>query len=97
MPVWDDHEITNDYDKTIFTTAADRAAAVVPAWFEYMPVWPTDGNRIHRSLRWGTLGEVFLLDSRQYRDEHLGTTLLGILGLQVMTERSPGRRSVAPG
>ncbi|MFN8053383.1 MAG: alkaline phosphatase D family protein [Acidimicrobiales bacterium] len=85
VPIWDDHEIENDYDKTVFTTEPDRAAAAYQAWFEYMPVWPFNGNQIYRSLRWGNLGEIFLLDSRQYRDEHLGTSVLGILGLQVMT------------
>ena len=85
VPVWDDHEIQNDYDKTVFSTDPVRAAAAYQAWFEYMPVWPIAGNQIYRNLRWGNLGEVFCLDSRQYRDEHLGTPLLGILGLQVMT------------
>jgi len=85
VPIWDDHEISNDYDKTIFTTSPIRAAAAYQAWFEYMPVWPSAPNQIYRTLRWGTLGEVFCLDSRQYRDEHLGTSVLGILGLQVMT------------
>ena len=31
------------------------------------------------------LGEITMLDLRQYRDAHLGTSLLGILGLEVMT------------
>ena len=85
VPIWDDHEIVNDYDKTIFTTDATRAAAAYQAWFEYMPVWPTDGTRIHREIRWGDLADLLLLDGRQYRDVPLGTSLLGLLGLQVMT------------
>ncbi len=85
VPIWDDHEISNDYDKTIFTTEPARAAAAYQAWFEYMPVWPIAGNQIYRSIRWGTLGELFCLDTRQYRDEHLGTSLLGILGLAIMS------------
>jgi phosphodiesterase/alkaline phosphatase D-like protein len=85
VPIWDDHEIVNDYDRTIFTTDPARSAAAYQAWFEYMPVWPTQGTRIHRELRWGTTASVVLLDGRQYRDEALGTSLLGLLGLQVMT------------
>lgn len=85
VPIWDDHEIANDYDRTIFSTNPDRASAAYQAWFEYMPVWPIDGTRIYRDLRWGSLADLFLLDSRQYRDEPLGEPLLGILGLQVMT------------
>lgn len=85
VPIWDDHEIVNDYDRTIFDTDPDRASAAYQAWFEYMPVWPIEGTRIHRSLRWGSLADLVLLDSRQYRDVPLGRSLLGLLGLQVMT------------
>lgn len=93
LPIWDDHEIVNDYDKTVFTNEAGRAAAAYQAWFEYMPVWPTNGTQIYRNLRWGNLADLFLLDGRQYRDEHLGTSLLGILGLNVMSNelQAPGR------
>ncbi len=85
VPIWDDHEIVNDYDRTIFTTDTERADAAYRAWFEYMPVMPIDGTRIYRDLRWGDLADLFLLDGRQYRDEALGTSLLGLLGLSVMT------------
>lgn len=85
VPIWDDHEIVNDYNRLIFIDEPERAAAAYQAWFEYMPVMPIEGNRIHRNLRWGDLGQISLLDSRQYRDEGLGSALLGILGLQVMT------------
>ncbi len=93
LPIWDDHEIENDYDKTVFTLEPARAAAAYQAWFEYMPVMAFNGNQIYRNLRWGTLGEIFCIDSRQYRDEHLGEPVLGILGLQVMTAdlQAPGR------
>lgn len=85
VPIWDDHEVSNDYDRTIFGTDPDRVAAAYRAWFEYMPVWPTSATRIHRSLRWGQLADLFLLDGRQYRDEHVGEPILGLLGLEVMT------------
>ncbi len=72
VPIWDDHEIVNDYDRTIFTTEPARAAAAYQAWFEYQPVWPIDGTRIYRDLPWGDLGHLFMLDTRQYRDPHRG-------------------------
>ena len=70
VPIWDDHEIVNDYDRRIFSEDPARAAAAYRAWFEYQPVWPTDGTRIHRDLPWGDLGHIFMLDGRQYRDPH---------------------------
>jgi alkaline phosphatase D len=82
---WDDHEVVNDHDRAYLAEHPERAAAAHQAWFEYMPVWPVDGTRIHRELRWGDLADLFVLDARQYRDEHLGTSLLGLLGTQVMT------------
>lgn len=75
---WDDHEIVNDYDSTIFTTNPGRAAGAYQAWFEYQPVWPITGTQIYRSLRWGALGEIFMIDTRQYRDPHRdGAPLIG--------------------
>jgi alkaline phosphatase D len=79
MLTWDDHEIHNDYDKTVFILEPQRAADAYQAWFEYQPVWPTDGTRIYRDVRWGDLGHLFVLDTRQYRDDHSpGAPLIGI-------------------
>lgn len=80
--VWDDHEIYNDWDRTTLIRDARRAADAMRAWFEYQPVWPVDGTRIHRSLQWGSLAGLHLLDSRQYRDEGVDT----LLGLGVLTD-----------
>jgi alkaline phosphatase D len=66
--IWDDHEVTNDYDRTIFATDPQRVTDAYRAWFEYQPVWPVSGTRIHRDLGWGSLARLFLLDGRQYRD-----------------------------
>ena len=68
VPIWDDHEIVNNYDRRIFTTQPARSSAAYQAWFEYMPVWPISANRIHRELPWGSVGSIFMLDGRQYRD-----------------------------
>ena len=91
VPVWDDHEIANDYDSTIFTTDPVRAAAAYQAWFEYQPVWPVDGNRIYRDLPWGDLGHLFMLDTRQYRGAHRpGAPLFGLRELTSF-EADPSR------
>ena len=45
-------------------------------------MWPTDGTRIYRDVRWGDLGHLFVLDTRQYRDGHSpGAPLIGIRAL----------------
>jgi len=75
VPIWDDHEIVNDYDRRIFTEEPARATAAYRAWFEYQPVWPIAGTRIHRDLPWGSVGHVFMLDGRQYRDAHRSSAL----------------------
>ena len=77
---WDDHEVRNDF--------AGPTAPLMPigrqAFLEY---WPTgapgdDPHRIYRSVRWGRLLEVFILDTRQYRSDNRepdgpGKTMLG--------------------
>lgn len=66
--VWDDHEFVNDYNRITLTRSPERAAAAYRAWWEYQPVWPIDGDRIHRRARWGRLLDLALIDTRQYRD-----------------------------
>ncbi len=75
VPVWDDHEFRNDYDRESVEADPARAGAAYQVWFEYMPVMPIEGTRIHRSLRWGNLAELFMLDTRQFRDRHVGGIL----------------------
>ena len=70
LPVWDDHEFVNDYDRLTIVEQPARAEAAYRAWFEYQPVWPIDGTRIHRRARFGSLVDLSLLDTRQYRDPH---------------------------
>jgi alkaline phosphatase D len=64
-PVWDDHEVTND--------AGPYSQALRPAlqaFFDYQPLLPPaeTPTRMFRTVRWGKLLEVFILDLRQYRD-----------------------------
>ncbi len=91
VPVWDDHEVHNDYDSTEFATNPGRIAAAYQAWFEYQPVWPIAGTRIYRDLRWGDLGHLFMLDTRQYRGAHRpGAPLFGTRDLTSF-EADPSR------
>lgn len=86
VPIWDDHEFTNDYDRTFLVDQPERAAAAYRAWFEYQPVWPVDGTRTYRRLRWGQLADLTLLDTRQYRDDHPAGGQISIL----LTTGEPG-------
>jgi alkaline phosphatase D len=70
--VWDDHEVEDNYRALNPLAPVGRRA-----FFDYWPVRqdPADGNRIYRSARWGKAAELFILDTRQYRDESVGTIL----------------------
>ncbi len=78
IPVWDDHEIDNDYAGDTDENGAsggpfqDRRAAGYRAWFEHQPVRltaPTGPDlQIYRSFSWGDLAAFHMLDGRQYRD-----------------------------
>ncbi len=87
--IWDDHEIRNDgsasddrrqgSDTHLFPNARRTFA-------EYLPMVPPrdDPTRFYRKLRWGRHAEMFILDTRQYRDRNdapdlpgAGKTLLG--------------------
>jgi alkaline phosphatase D len=71
--IWDDHEVEDDY------LPGDPLAPIGrKAFLDYWPIRrPTsEPERIYRSVRWGRAMELFLLDSRQYRDPKR-TTMLG--------------------
>lgn len=70
--VWDDHEVADDY------LPGNRLATIGRrAFLDYWPVArnPNEPERIYRSFRWGKALEIFLLDTRQYRDLKHGTML----------------------
>lgn len=75
---FDDHEIADnwtqdtDWDEIPPEIFRLRRAAALQAWYEHMPVrralMPRHGElRMHRSARYGTLAEIDILDTRQYR------------------------------
>jgi len=73
---WDDHEVDNNHAGLSSEDDQDTAAfqarrqAAHQAWWEHMPVRleaPTGQLQIYRSLRWGSLVDLHMLDGRQYR------------------------------
>lgn len=74
---WDDHELANNAHAEgaeghdIFEGSwEERKAAAMGAYFDWMPVRatnPAEGGRLYRSLRFGTLAELHMLDLRTYR------------------------------
>ena len=97
---WDDHEVDNnhagvatedDQDPTAFLA---RKAAAHQAWWEHMPVRldppGPDGFDIHRTVSWGDLVDLHMLDSRQHRDpqptdgEPIVLPGIGDLGVRTM-------------
>jgi len=75
---WDDHEVDNDYaglvpeDDQDENTFRIRRQEAQRAWWENMPVrlTPPEGDRydIYRTISWGELADIHMLDGRQYRD-----------------------------
>lgn len=72
--VWDDHELVNDASREgsrdhQYPTEgmyADRIAAAAKAYFDWMPMRRPDARtpRIYRTLDWGDLARIVLLDTR---------------------------------
>jgi len=101
--IWDDHEVENDYagghpadggDPAAF---ARRRAAAYRAYWEHLPIRrrPPNGSALalYRRLSFGDLAELFVLDTRQHRDDQ---ACAASGGGQVVTcaERSDPRRSI---
>ncbi len=63
-PIWDDHEVRNDFDPSDPLMPVGREA-----FFDYWPIVPPpeEPHRLYRRVRWGRLLELFVLDTRQYR------------------------------
>jgi len=76
--VWDDHEVINDFGPlTDVGTAPPYTPGVhllpigLQAFLDYTPV--ASAPRLYRSLRWGRHLELFVLDTRSYRDANSAT------------------------
>jgi alkaline phosphatase D len=75
--VWDDHEVVNDFgplSDTRSTPPYTPGVHLLPigleAFLDYTPIAVASNTpkRLYRSLRWGKHLELFVLDTRQYRD-----------------------------
>lgn len=75
--VWDDHEVVNDFGPLHDTRSAPPYTAGVhllplglEAFLDYNAIAedPATPKRLYRSVRWGKHLELFMLDTRQYRD-----------------------------
>jgi alkaline phosphatase D len=75
--VWDDHEVVNDFgplSDTRSTPPYTPGVHLLPigldAFIDYTPIAiaPNTPKRLYRALRWGKHLELFVLDTRQYRD-----------------------------
>jgi alkaline phosphatase D len=71
--VWDDHEVINDFGPlTDIGSAPPYAPGVhllpigLQAFLDYTPI--ATAPRLYRSLRWGRHLELFVLDTRSFRD-----------------------------
>lgn len=64
LPVWDDHEVRNNWDATTSRTAVRNAVQV---WHEMWPVEPARPGEMYRRVSWGPGVELFLLDTRSHR------------------------------
>jgi alkaline phosphatase D len=80
--VWDDHEVVNDFgplSDTRSTPPYTPGVHLLPigleAFLDYTPiaVAANTPKRLYRSLRWGKHLELFVLDTRQYRDANAAT------------------------
>lgn len=70
--LWDDHEVANDY-----MPGHPLAPTGRKAFFDYWPVRrpASEPERIFRTVRWGASVELFLLDTRQYRNPNRSSML----------------------
>src|SRR5829696_455548 len=101
--VWDYHEVVNDFgplSDTRVTPPYTPGVHLLPigleAFLAYTPiaVAPNTPKRLYRSLRWGKHLELFVLDTRQYRDANIADdsadrpkTMLGREQLTWLKER----------
>ena len=80
IATWDDHEIANDgwkdgaanHSEDEEGPWADRRAAAVQAYFEWMPLREGPAGRVYRALPYGDLVDLIVLDTRfEGRDEQI--------------------------
>jgi alkaline phosphatase D len=84
LAIWDDHEIVNDagplHDtrrEPPWTEGVHLLPIGLRAFLEYNPIVldRRTPDRLYRTLRWGRHVELFVLDTRQYRDANIAPDL----------------------
>lgn len=72
--IYDDHEVSNDWNGEFVARRQKRALAALRAWDEFFPVSERDTDplmhRRYRSFQWGKHAQFFVLDTRRYRSPH---------------------------
>ncbi|MFY7984384.1 MAG: alkaline phosphatase D family protein, partial [Burkholderiaceae bacterium] len=84
MPIWDDHEVDNDYaglqGQRLQADFANQRRSAYQAYWEHMPLphrlkpdlgTPGASMNLYRRADWGRLARLHLLDDRQYRDSQV--------------------------
>ncbi len=89
IAVWDDHEFANDayiggaenHSPASEGSWAARTNAAKQAYFEWLPIRenPDAPGQIYRSFKWGTLIDLFMLDTRMEARELQPNLLFGDL------------------
>ena len=78
--IWDDHEVVNDFgplhdtrDTPPYTPGVHLLPIGLDAFIDYNPIKmrKLTPKRLYRNFRWGKHLEIFILDTRQYRDANL--------------------------
>ncbi|MEV4804494.1 alkaline phosphatase D family protein [Nonomuraea sp. NPDC049421] len=92
--VWDDHDVENAWAGDRPSLA--RRAAAFQAYYENMPLRRAQkphgaALRLHRSIRWGRVANLHLLDTRQYRDPYACTGGSGTVGPGCVQRFEPSR------
>ena len=77
---WDDHDVRGNFSGSAQSLMPVGRQAFIDYWAVDAP--SGDANRLYRSFRHGTLAELFILDTRQYRSANcardgLDKTMLG--------------------
>ncbi len=78
--VWDDHEVVNDFgplhdtrSTAPYTAGQHLLPMGLQAFLDYNPIDESadQPKRLYRTIRWGKHFELFVLDTRQYRDSNI--------------------------
>jgi len=100
IATWDDHESTDNswrdgasnHDPATEGDWGIRKAAARQAYAEWMPIRGDDPAVIYRSLPYGDLADIVMLDTRLERDEQVGTLGGTIISPEIS---DPDRRMIS--